>query len=282
VATIDIGTLKAWIGRTREVHDDIHPFAARALAAALDCDFRPTLGDELPPSWHWLYFLEPTSASNTGTDGHPRLGDFLPPVPLPRRMWASGKFEILEPLRVGNAARRHTRIHSVELKQGKTGPLVFVSLRHTIEQELRVCIKEEQNLVYREAANRITPLPIEEVAPLETTWTRTFSADPVLLFRFSALTYNAHRIHYDRSYAMTQEFYPALVIHAPLLVTLLARLVADEMPNEQIATFSFFARRPMFDNYAIKLSAHRHGNEIALWTSDPQDQVGLTAIATLT
>jgi 3-methylfumaryl-CoA hydratase len=281
MSAIDLDHLRQWTGRERSVVDDLHPFAARALANALDDKTPPTAGDALPPGWQWLYFLDTPAASDTGADGHPKLGGFLPPNPLPRRMWAAGQMQIVHPLRLGRPATRHTTIRSVDAKSGKSGPLVFVTLDHRITQDDRVCIQEEQNLVYREMPSGPAPLPPGEAAPADADWRRTVTPDPVLLFRYSALTYNSHRIHYDRHYAVECEFYPALVVHGPLLATLLIELVRTQLPHVQLSSFRFRAMRPTFDIRPFHVCGKRHGQRLQLWTSDHANELCVSAEAEL-
>jgi 3-methylfumaryl-CoA hydratase len=277
---IDIDHLRQWVGRseTREQHLD--PFPARALAGLLDRADAPGEGDALPLPWHWLYFLDAPSREGTGVDGHPKRGGFLPPVPLPRRMWAAGELTLHEPLRLGQVARKTSTVRSVELKRGKAGALVFVTVAHELEQGGQPRITELQHIVYREAPTAPAPLPPGEPAPAGAEWSRTVSPDPVMLFRFSALTYNGHRIHYDRDYATREEFYPALVVHGPLLATLLLDLLAREGgATAPPAHFSFRAQRPAFDTEPLGLFGHGEAAGAALWTADAVGMVGMTASA---
>jgi 3-methylfumaryl-CoA hydratase len=207
----------------------------------------PATGDEVPPAWHWLYFLEARAASQIGTDGHPQRGDFLPPVPLPRRMWAGGRIEWRSPLRVGDAATRLSEIRSVEPKTGRTGTLVFVTVRHTISTAAGVSIVEEHDIVYREAAKAGDPLPAPRPGPAGAVWTRARVPDEVMLFRYSALTFNGHRIHYDAPYVTGTEGYPGLVVHGPLQATLLLDLARAHAPSgHRLAKFEYRALSPTF------------------------------------
>ncbi len=259
-------TLDAWIGRERVVEDVLSPYPARALAAALDREHLPGVGDTLPPAWQWLYFLDTPAAAATGRDGHPHHGEFLPPAPLPRRMWAAGSFEVARLLRLGESARRHSRIASIEAKHGKTGALVFVTLEHTYSQGGADCIRETQSLVYRDMPTAATPLPPGDAVP-EAAFRRELEPDPVLLFRYSALTYNGHRIHYDRDYAQKQEFYPSLVVQGPLLATLLLELLGVSVPDATLRSFAFRAGRPSFDTSPLVLGGVRNGERVDLWSA---------------
>lgn len=279
-AAIDLAALRAWVGREQIVAQSIDPFPARALAGLLDRPVLPGEGDALPLPWHWLYFLDTPSRAATGVDGHPLRGGFLPPVPLPRRMWAAGNLQVLAPLVIGRPAQKRSVVRSVDLKDGKTGPLVFVTVEHSLHQDGHACLVEEQNIVYREAPAAPTPLPPGEAAPATAAWQATVVPDPALLFRFSALTYNGHRIHYDRDYATKVEFYPALVVHGPLLATLLLDLAQRERPGVAIRSFAFRALRPAFDNAALRLQGNPTAAGAELWTSDAAGFVGMKATAT--
>jgi len=192
-------------------------------------------------------------------------------------MWAAGTLEIAQPLKLGAEAEKVSTVKSVELKSGKSGTLVFVNIEHKFSQHGQLCITEEQNLVYRELPASPAPLPPGEQAATDAIWSRALTPDPVLLFRFSALTYNGHRIHYDRDYAVREEFYPGLVVHGPLLATLLLDLVQREQPGAQIAKFKFRAQRPTCDLGPLHLHAKRDGNTVQLWSADHENYVGMTA-----
>ena len=278
-APVDLAHLREWVGGTQQAEQVLEPFPARALAALLDREASPTAGDELPLPWHWLYFLDAPVRSALGADGHPERGGFLPPVPLPRRMWAAGRVDVKQPLQIGRAAKKVSTVASVDLKQGKTGPLVFVTVRHELQQGGRTCLLEEQDLVYREAPTAARPLPPGEAAPAEAEWAGALQPGPALLFRFSALTYNGHRIHYDRDYAVREEFYPALVVHGPLLATLLLDLQQRCRPEARLRRFEFRALRPAFDTEPIALRGQPRAGGADLWSVDPQGFVGMRAQA---
>lgn len=280
MTAIDIDHLRGWVGRERIRQDALAPFPAQALGALLDRERSPAAADALPPTWQWLYFNDSARQRDLGRDGHAKIGGFLPPVPLPRRMWAAGEFSYQHPLRLGVAAVQHSRITSVDLKQGSTGTLVFVSLEHQIRQGLQLCLVEKQHLVYREMPDGPNPLPPGDPAPYEADHQQALQPDPVLLFRYSALTFNGHRIHYDRNYATQQEHYPALVVHGPLLATLLAEQVALLYPEARIARFKFRAVRPVFDTDRLLLCSKRSGDSLELWTQNQDGFVTMTATAT--
>jgi 3-methylfumaryl-CoA hydratase len=282
MSTVDIHELQRWVGRQAQATQSLDPFPACALSAALDKDQDLRAGDALPLPWHWLYFLETPAASRTGVDGHPTRGDFLPPVALPRRMWAAGNMKIKRPLLLGRSARKKSVIKSIQLKGGRVGALVFVNLEHTLEQDDTICLVEEQTIVYRGMPTAAdAPLPAAEASPLEGDWERTIRVDPVLLFRFSALTYNGHRIHYDRDYAVGHESYPALVVQGPLLATLLLDLVRREASDATVSEFTFRAVSPTFDTDVVRLCGHRDDKTVRLWTANAQGRVGMTANAVL-
>ncbi|WP_372659791.1 acyl-CoA dehydrogenase [Hydrogenophaga sp.] len=278
---IDIDHLRQWVGREQVAEQTLEPFPAVAMSGLLDRAEPPAVDDALPLPWHWLYFLDAPARAATGLDGHPQRGGFLPPVPLPRRMWAAGKLQCEAPLRLGASARRRSTVRSVELKDGRSGPLVFVTVDHVLEQGNRTCVREEQNIVYREAPTAPVSLPVGEKATQAAQWSATLQPDPALLFRYSALTYNGHRIHYDRDYAVHEEFYPALVVHGPLLATALLDLLEQGRPGVPVRAFTFRALRPAFDTDVLQLCAAAEGNTVELWTQDAQGQVGMTAQATL-
>lgn len=281
---MDEGTLaqlQSWIGNSQTQHSDLPSFPAQALAGAIDSKLSPGAGSPLPLPWQWLYFLDPTRREGTGDDGHPQKGGFLPPVPLPRRMWAAGAMTINQPLILGEPTDKTTTITSVEAKTGRSGPLVFVNLQHEFSQGGALCISEEQNLVYREAPAERTPLPPGESPKADAEFTREIDPDPVLLFRYSALTYNAHRIHYDRDYAVNTELYPALVVHGPLLATLLPQLAGHRFPGLQINTYKFKAVRPTFDNRPFTLCGKRSDHQLDLWSVDHDGFICMQAAATI-
>lgn len=278
---IDIDFLKKWEGKQETKEDDITLFPAQALAAALNNEHIPQKGEALPAFWEWLYFLPTPRGDATGADGHPDKGGFLPPVPLPRRMWAAGEVECHQPLIIGQPATRLSTIESVELKSGSSGTLVFVNVRHDISQAGALCISQVQNIVYREAVTESSELPPGKSASAELDVMHLVKPDPVLLFRYSALTYNGHRIHYDRDYAVQEEFYPALVVHGPLLVTLLLELKRKHYSKRKLQSFKFRAVRPTFDTAAFSVSAKLKGKELALWSADESGSVCMTIQAAL-
>lgn len=238
-----VDQLRSWQGRRETLADDITEWPVRAMPAMVDrAEGYPVKGSELPRLWHWLYFLPCALQCALGEDGHPRRGDFLPPVPLPRRMWAGGRLEWHGPLRIDDSLQRVSHIESVTHKAGSTGELVFVVVRHEVFSEGKLALTDKQDIVYRAASRRGDSPPLPQPAPLHAEWARNITPDPVLLFRYSALTFNGHRIHYDRSYVTEVEGYSGLIVHGPLIATLLADLGRSQRPEARVSRFnSMFA-----------------------------------------
>jgi 3-methylfumaryl-CoA hydratase len=280
---VDIAHLREWIGKTESASDQLTPTPIAALAATLDIKARPPQpGDPLPPLWHWLFFLPIHRQSELGPDGHVKRGDFLPPVLLPRRMWAGGRFEFRRPLRVGETLTRTSRIVDVQAKEGRTGALVFVHVRHEIGNAEGIALIEEQDLVYRGDARPGDPAHAPRPAPAGAVWERVMQPDDVLLFRYSALTFNGHRIHYDRRYATETEGYPGLVVHGPLVATLLLDLLRRHMPEVDVARFEFRSVSPLFDTAPFKLCGkpESDGKTVSLWAMDAGGGLAMIASAT--
>lgn len=269
----------AWVGRTETCADQIGSTPIRLLRATLDDEQASALPAHLPPLWHWLYFLPGERQSNIGPDGHPRRGGFLPPITLPRRMWAGGRLRFLRPLAVGAAVTRLSTIRHVQVKSGRSGQLVFVTVLHEIGDDAGVAIREEQDIVYRDAPAAGAPAPQPPPAPADEQYSRVVTPDPVLLMRFSALTFNGHRIHYDRPYAMQEEGYPGLVVHGPLIATLLMEELRRTHPGRTIRGFEFKAVSPLFDTAAFSVNGKVAGNTAQLWARGPQGQLAMQASA---
>ena len=271
--------LQDWVGRSECIDDVATATPYAALSATLDWPARlppqpgrPEPGTPLPPLWHWLYFLPLAAQSEIGPDGHPNRGGFMPPVPLPRRMWAGSDFEFHAPLLIGDALSRTSTIVEVTEKNGRTGTLIFVKARHEIrrQNESAVALTEHHNIVYRAmpSANDVAPPP--QLAPTVAAWSRSIVADAVLLFRYSALTFNGHRIHYDRNYVTETEGYPGLIVHGPLLATLLLDLLRRQMPDAIVKNFMFKAVRPTFDinPFSVHGQPAADGQSVRLWGRD--------------
>ena len=269
----------AWIGRLEQSTDVLEPSRSAALRAALGDVSPAAAGDPLPLLHHWLYFWNVQPPAALGSDGHPAKGGFLPPVPLPRRMWAGGRLKFLQPLRLGETVNRTSTILKVEAKSGKSGDLVFVTVGHELVGANGLAVVEEQDLVYRgAAAPGSIALPATDAAAPNAAWREEIQPDTVLLFRYSALTMNGHRIHYDRPYAMTEEAYPALVVHGPLMATLLASL-ASRKRSGPIATFEFRGNAPAFDGITLHVCGDATASGASLWT---QQGAGKCMVATAT
>jgi 3-methylfumaryl-CoA hydratase len=279
----DIATesLHAWIGRTESRVDVVTAWPAVALAATLDRhDPEPKPGHALPPGWHWLYFLEAAPASELGPDGHPKRGGFLPPVELPRRMWAGGRLEFRRPLRVGDEIRRDSTIVSIEPKRGRSGNLVFVTVRHSVSTGGELAVVEDHDIVYREAPKPGDPPPLAKPAPREAGWRRELIADPVMLFRYSALTFIGQRIHYDLEYCRKKEGYPGLVVHGPLQVILLLDLARRE-ETRPVRRLEYRALHPLFhfERFTVNGFPAADGAQADLWTANSAGNYAMTATA---
>jgi 3-methylfumaryl-CoA hydratase len=274
--TLDAAQLQDWIGRTETTEDVVTPAPVRMLRATLDLppDDVPA---ELAPLWHWLFFLPLARQSQLGADGHPRRGGFLPPVPLPRRMWAGGQMEFFSPLRMGDAIRRTSTIAGVQVKGGRTGELCFVRVRHEIAGPRGPALREFHDIVYRGEPVPGAPEPAYEAAPAGHA-SEIVVPDDVLLFRYSALTFNGHRIHYDRRYVTQVEGYPGLVVHGPLMATLLAGAGTRAFAGRAASSFSFRARKPVFDPAPFEIcSGLPEASAIDLWVRDAAGHQAMTA-----
>jgi 3-methylfumaryl-CoA hydratase len=272
--------LDDWLNKQEVADDDITAFPLTALAATLD---REESGNTIPPLWHWLYFLPIAPLAEAGPDGHPKRGGFLPPVPLPRRMWAGGRLTFHAPLEVGERARRTSTIANIEDKTGRSGRLVFVTVQHTIEANGELKLEEEHDIVYRDAPQEGARPQPPAPAPEGESWRRTIDADAVMLFRYSALTFNSHRIHYDYPYVTQVEGYPGLVVHGPLIATLLVDLVRRELPHATLQSFAFRALRPTFAGqpFTVCGKPSADGKTIDLWAKDHEGYLTMRATAAL-
>jgi len=278
--------LQEWIGKSETVSDIATATPYAALAATLDrTPESPSPGTPLPALWHWLYFLPLHRQSEIGPDGHAKRGGFLPPVPLPRRMWAGSQFEFHRPLRVGDHLTRVSTIHDVTEKSGRTGTLVFVKVRHEIHrgEEPDIALTEFHDIVYREAPKPDDVVPPPKAAPPNATWEKQWVPDDVLLFRYSALTFNGHRIHYDRRYVTEVEGYPGLIVHGPMIATLLLDLLRHKLPDVELARYEFRAVRPVFDinRFFVCGEPQPDGKTFRLWARDHEGWLTMDATATI-
>lgn len=269
-----------WQPVTEVITDTVTAGAAEALHGLLDAPGDPPGdGDPLPALWHWLAFLPRAPQRELGADGHPQRGTFLPPIALPRRMFAGGRFAFDGVVTVGELLVRTSSVTSVEEKDGRSGRLVFVTVRHEIGRDGgQPAIVEEQDLVYRGPSASAATRP-DPAASLTWPWSWDVAIDPTLLFRFSALTYNAHRIHYDRRYATEEEGYPGLVVHGPLQAVALAELTRRNRPDESLTSFRFRAVRPCFDDSPLKLRGRSQGGHVELEALGAGDQTTMKAEA---
>lgn len=272
-----------WIGRREISEDDLGLAPTLAAAAMLDDTVTPfEKGSPLPALWHWFYFLPRTPQALLDVDGHPQRGGFMPPIPLPRRMFAGARLRFHRPLVVGRPARRESVIRDIRQKSGRSGALAFVSVVCSYYQDERLCIEEEQDIAYRERGPAVVCPPVIEWPTLpQGVWSRIVTPDPKLLFRFSALTFNAHRIHYDRPYATHEEGYPGLVVHGPLTAVLLMELVRHHV-SRPLLGYSFRALAPLFDLAPFRLVGTAAGDgEVILEAQGPDGATVMSARAEL-
>jgi len=269
------------IGRTEEITAVISEDLVVALARTLDLETEPRAGDPLPGGWHWMFFNPFVKRSGLGADGHPKRGSFLPDVVLPRRMWAGGRLINNGVLEVGFPATRLSEITNVVSKSGRAGELVFVTVRHKISQHGKVVIDEEQDIVYREAPVADAPKPKPMSAPENAKWSEIFTPDPVLLFRYSAITSNGHRIHYDQPYATGEEGYRDLVVHGPLIATLLQGFAQRCKLGAKMVGFDFRGMAPLFVDRGFHLEAAEgdEANVLELWARGPDGELAMKAQA---
>jgi len=270
-----------WIGRAEQRVDCVTAAPLAAFSATLDRDDpAPRPGDPLPPPAHWLYFTPLARASEIGPDGHARSGGLLPPALLPRRMWAGGRLQFIHPLRVGDEITRNSRIADIKVKSGRSGTLVFVTVHHSIANARGVALTEEHDIVFRDLPPSDAAPAKATAAPTDETFAREIVPDPVLLFRYSALTFNGHRIHYDRSYVTEVETYPGLIVHGPLVATLLLDLLRRQRPDAQVHRFDFRAAAPLFDIHRFSICGKPDGEQrFQLWARNHEGALAMQATA---
>ena len=275
-----IEDLKSHIGRKQTATDVLHPGPANLLRLALGRPEREVRdGDPLPPAWLALYFLPRVATAELRPDGTPRDTGVIPVMPLPRRMFAGERVRLHRPPRIGQTVRRETELSDITMKSGGTGTLVFATVTSRVLDADGVLVEEERRTVFREEvkAGEGNQAPRREPAPADVPWRRQVTPDPVLLFRFSALTFNSHRIHYDRAWAMDVEGYPGLVVHGPLTTTLLVDFARDENPGRQIVSYATQARAPLFDDAAFELRGRPTARGCELWAVTPKGTVAMSA-----
>lgn len=270
---LDIDHLRQWIGRSEEATDIVTAQLVKGLRATLFQEVgEPRTGDAAPFTVHWCLAQPVFPMSMLGPDGHPTRGGFLPPVPLPRRMWAGGEIEFLQPLRVGDESTRTSRIADVQVKTGSTGTLCFVSVEHSISSPRGVAIRERQDIVYREITSGAPGSAKAPPAPPKAQHRETHVSDPVLLFRYSALTFNGHRIHYDRDYVTEIEGYPGLIFHGPLQAALIIEMAAKLRSGKPPKTFTYRGLQPLFEGSEFSINANETAEGMELWTANAEGQ----------
>ena len=279
MGNIDIAHLRGWIGRQTQTDDILSSRHARLMAATLGLPQEPLVdGEPLPPLWHWLYFLEGLPPAELGRDGHPTRGGFLPPVPLANRMWAGGELAFAEPLPLGATVRRRSRIQSVEHKQGRSGDLVFVTVLHEILHQDRVALTETHDIVYKDPSPPALSAPSSPAMP-QPVHSQRFMPDSTMLFRYSALTFNGHRIHYDADYCRDVEGYAGLVIHGPLNATVLAGL-ARQVAGRPLRRFRYRGLQPSLLGQALTLHAAATGaSSVQVWVERADGATSMRAEA---
>lgn len=277
--TKDPDILSRWIGREEQTRDTIRPEPANLMEMTMDRDPVLKPGDALPPLWHWMYFLHAAKMSDLGRDGHPALGGFLPPVDLPRRMWAGGRLGFSRPLEIGAEATRTSVIQDVRLKQGRTGALCFVTVRHTVTSGGQEAFWEEHDIVYREDPRPEDRAPAPKPAGDDWAVTETVEPSEVMLFRYSALTFNGHRIHYDRPYAREVEGHGGLVVHGPLIATFLADLARRQNPGQAMTGFEFRAVSPIYDGRPFTIRAATPDGKMPLAAANADGGLAMQAVA---
>jgi 3-methylfumaryl-CoA hydratase len=277
---LDLDHLRQWIGRTQEASDIVTAQLVKGLRATLFQEVgEPKAGDAAPFTVHWCLAQPVFPMSMLGPDGHPTRGGFLPPVPLPRRMWAGGEIEFLGDLRVGDQSTRTSRISDVTVKSGSTGQLCFVSVEHAVTSPRGVAIRERQDIVYREMGGA-QATPAKAPPPPVAQHRETHVSDPVLLFRYSALTFNGHRIHYDRDYVTKVEGYPGLIFHGPLQAAFIVEMAAKLRGGKPPKKFTYRGLQPLFEGGEFSVNADDNGASMELWTANDAGQPTMKGTAT--
>jgi len=286
MSEVDIDHLRTWIGRTQEKSDTLSPRLAESFNAIFEASSGLEPGDPAPLGIHWCLSPDIAPMNELGPDGHPARGGFLPPVPLPRRMWAGGHVEFSGNFQIGDSVTRRSRIDDVTQKSGRSGPLVFVNVRHDYLTPRGVVLSERQDIVYRDQETKSAARPDAKAParpmkePEVADHSRNIDATATLLFRYSALTFNGHRIHYDLPYATEVEHYPGLVFHGPLQASYLMRLAADTAAGS-LQTFSYRSVAPLFAGGTVSIHAANNPGGVSLWAADEQHNLTMKAKATL-
>lgn len=270
---LDIDHLRQWIGRSTEATDIVTAQLVKGLRATLFQEVgEPQKGDAAPFTVHWCLAQPVFPMSMLGPDGHPTRGGFLPPVPLPRRMWAGGEIEFLQPLQVGDESTRTSRIADVQVKTGSTGTLCFVSVEHSISSPRGTAIRERQDIVYREMTSSAPASAKAPPPPPKAQHRESHVSDPVLLFRYSALTFNGHRIHYDRDYVTKVEGYPGLIFHGPLQAAFIIEMAAKLRGGKAPKKFTYRGVQPLFEGTEFSINANETEAGMELWTANAEGQ----------
>jgi len=282
--TQDLEKLRDWIGRKEEVEDYASQMQIHGLAALFDKKEVPKEGDPIGPMGHWCFFMPRVPQSQIGPDGHPKRGDFMPPVPLPRRMFGGCRTTYHQPLRIGERIRRVAEITDVVIKPGRTGTLVICTVNNKMYGPNGLAITEDHDIIYRDNPPADAPAGNSgktPKAPDDHVWIRDVRPDPVMLFRYSAVTFNGHRIHYDRKYVTEVEGYPGLIVHGPLTAQHILELGLDQMPGRELVSYAFQARAPLFDVAPFKVAGKPTGDgkTLALWSITPEGNVGTMSTA---
>ncbi|GMG93114.1 MaoC family dehydratase N-terminal domain-containing protein [Cupriavidus metallidurans] len=271
MTTPTLEELREWIGRTESRTETLAAEPVQGLAATFDLDGDALVSQPLPPLWHWLYFLPRAPQHEIGVDGHPALGGFLPPVPLPRRMWAGSEVTFKRGLRVGETVTKTSTITDVQHKSGRTGELWFVTVDHELSVNGETALNERHDIVYRAMPERGQPQPPRPRLAHTAQFGRSLKADPVLLFRYSALTFNGHRIHYDLDYVRDVEGYPGLIVHGPMQAMLMLELLRHERPDARVKRFGFRGLAPLFHLDTVTVGGMDDAEtpgKVILWTGD--------------
>jgi 3-methylfumaryl-CoA hydratase len=278
---LDLDRLRQWIGRTQEASDIVTAQLVKGLRATLFQEIgEPKVGDPAPWTVHWCLAQPVFPMSQLSQDGHPTRGGFLPPVPLPRRMWAGGELEFFDALRVGDETKRTSRISDVTMKSGSTGVLCFVSVEHTVTTPRGTALRERQDIVYRDMSSAPAASAKPPPPPPAAKHRESHMADPVLLFRYSALTFNGHRIHYDRDYVTKVEGYPGLIFHGPLQAAFIIEFAAKLRGGTPPKKFSYRGVQPLFEGSEFSVNANDNAAGMELWTANSAGQPTMKGTAT--
>ena len=278
---LDIDHLRQWIGRSQEASDVVTAQLVKGLRATLFQEVgEPKAGDTAPFTVHWCLAQPVFPMSMLGPDGHPTRGGFLPPVPLPRRMWAGGELQFIDPLRVGDEAKRTSRISDVTVKSGSTGTLCFVAVEHVITTSRGVAIRERHDIVYRDIGGASAAAPKAPPPPPVAKHRESHVSDPVLLFRYSALTFNGHRIHYDRDYVIKVEGYPGLIFHGPMQAAFIVELAAKLHDGQPPKKLAYRGVQPLFEGTEFSVNASDKDGGMELWVANAEGQPTMKGTAT--